>query len=103
MKYIATQTGKTKSGKFKVYIWGQPDWHISDWTGTNYRLASVKGQPHRGFTTRFEAETFARSKFSTEEAAKSYARIIGDGSFLAEDRAEELALEDVDFSREYRS
>ena len=43
--------GMKPSGAYKAYFWGRADAHISDWRGTNYRIAPVDGQPSRGFKT----------------------------------------------------
>lgn len=77
--------GKLRSGGFKVYVWGQPDLHLSNWRGCNFRYKAVDGQPHRGFATLEEAVTFGQSKFSSLTEVRKWARSVGDGSFLTDE------------------
>tara|TARA_Y100000310_G_C20148403_1_gene563531 strand:- start:49 stop:327 length:279 start_codon:yes stop_codon:yes gene_type:complete len=79
----------TKAGRYKVYVWGQPDNHVSNWNGENHRTHSVKGQPSRGFETRQEAEEWARKKFSDYDVFEKYAGWCGDGTFVSESRFKE--------------
>lgn len=73
---------KMKHG-FKVKIWGQPSNHLMDWNGCNYRIATVEGQPLRGFKTFKDAEKFARTKFKDQEAVDVYAQTrVGLGTWL---------------------
>lgn len=85
MTYIGTYIKQLKSNGYKVVVWGQPNFHASDWRGCNYRVMTVKGQPHRGFTSIDDAEAFAKKVFTTEKDAKNYAESNGDGSFLVGD------------------
>ena len=59
--------GTTPKGKYKAYLWGQADGHVSDRRGCNFRYAAIDGQPFRGYDTKAEAIAFAKQKFLTEE------------------------------------
>ena len=99
MKYIGTFIGKTPKGKFKVYIWGQPDYHIMDWSGCNYRYLAVGGQPARGFDTFAQALTAAKKLFHTEARAREYAGNRGDGTFMSDAKFKSFEMKDVKWSK----
>jgi len=73
-----------KSGNWKVCIWGQADGHVSDWCGCNFRIKTVKGQPHKGFATKEEAEEWGRSQFVNQGAVQFYGERAGDGSHMGD-------------------
>ncbi len=83
MKYIETQIEETLKGKFKAYVWGQPDAHLMDWNGCNYRHKPVPGQPLRGYKTVKDVERYIKAWW-TKEKLKEFAINCGDGSFLSE-------------------
>lgn len=91
------ETGKTPSGRFKVYVWGQPNDHISNWSGCNYRWKAVDGQPVRGFATREEAEQWARTRFSSKQEASDWAYRAGDGTWMSEEKFIDFDFKSVDF------
>ncbi len=92
----SVETGKTPSGRFKVYVWGQPNYHIMDWRGCNYRYKAVPGQPHRGWETRKEAEEWARTQFENVAQARGWAYFnAGDGTFMTDDKFADLDLQPV--------
>lgn len=95
MQDVSLVIGKTSSGKYKVYVWGQPDWHLMDWRGCNYRYKCVEGQPHYGFETAEGAEQFARKKFKTNNDVKEYGNGCGDGTFLTEEKFSSMEIKDV--------
>ena len=95
MNMISVCTVTITKRRFKVYIWGQPDLHMMDWNGCNYRTMTVKGQPHRGFASREEAEAWALDRFPTDADATVYASEGGDGTFMSNSRYEELNLKDI--------
>jgi len=84
MQFIGVFVATTKSGRWKAYCWGQAAGHISDWTGCNYRYASVEGQPRLGFVESTEAEAWVRERFPTDDHARQWAKRAGDGSHLGE-------------------
>lgn len=95
MKLIYVMTGKTKTGAFKAYLWGQADMHVCDWRGSNYRTRAIPGQPLRGYKTRAEADSFARRRFSTLDDAHDLAGRIGDGTHLNDPRYKTMEAEEV--------
>ena len=85
------EIGLTPSGNgYKLYFIGQPDLHMTDWAGCNFRTMTVKGQPHRGFKTPEEAFDFLLETFPDYESALQYAYRNGDGTFLNNDRAKQM-------------
>jgi len=90
--------GMKPSGAYKAYFWGRADAHISDWRGTNYRIAPVDGQPSRGFKTYKDAENFARAKFQSEDQITEAARYIS-GSHFSDSRANRMEWKTIDISR----
>ena len=95
MQGAALVVGKTKSNRFKAYIWEQPDGHVSDWQGCNYRIATVEGQPHKGYETQEQAIEFAKSQFKTKREVVKYGSCVGNGSFLTDQRFRESQVTDV--------
>lgn len=82
--------------KYKVKIWGQSADHVMDWNGCNFRIATIAGQPLRGFATKEEAETWARNKFKDQQDVDDYAYALdGIGTFLKDKIFSRL--HDVDF------
>lgn len=57
--FLTTMVVKTAKGfAWKAMIQGQPDDHIMDWQGSNYKFLVVKGQPRYGFPTETHAMEF---------------------------------------------
>lgn len=81
MKLLDVIVARTPKGGYKAYFWGQPDNHLMDWLGCNYRIISVPGQPLRGFATEAGAAAFARKAFPTHAMA-ALACFGTDGSFM---------------------
>ena len=80
MKYIGVDIRDLKSGRDKADVWGQGDFHIMDWGGCNFRGRPLPGQPHRGFDSLEDCETWLRRNW-TKDTAKNFAEHCGDGSF----------------------
>lgn len=90
MNYIGAFVKQLPSGGYKAYIWGQPEGHIMDWNGCNYRRATIPDQPLFGFKTKEEARDFVLLEFKTEKELRKYAyKNIGDGSFLTDKSIED--------------
>ena len=89
--------GTTPKGGYKAYFWGRADAHISDWRGTNYRIAPIDGQPSRGFKTCQEAEDFARAKFKSEDQVAEAARRIP-GSHFSDSRGNRMEWKTIHIS-----
>lgn len=103
MNPIGIMLATTKSGRWKAYAWGQPETHIMDWNGSNYRYASIADQPHSGFATQAEADAWVRRRFSTEEDAEKWIRSnTGDGTHLGDSFHKERAVVDVDLPKKIR-
>lgn len=78
--------GRTPSGSgWKAYAWGQPNGHMQDWRGANYRLAVIPGQPTRGYALAWEAFRFATMCFPTEVDFERWVRKTA-GSFCTDAR-----------------
>lgn len=93
--YVAS---RRYEGKYKVYIMGQPAGHISDWRGCNYRVWSIKGQPHKGFSTKEEALAWVKKTFkSGYEVHQATSR--GDGTFIKQGMFYETDYVTVKFKR----
>lgn len=88
MNYIGAFVRQLPSGGFKAYLWGQPDMHIMDWNGCNYRRTTIPNQPLFGFKTPEEATAFVLLKYKTEQDLREYACKAGDGTFLTDEIAE---------------
>ena len=58
---FSTIIAATPKGNYKVYWMGYADDHVMDWLGCTFKHVTVAGQPHRGFKTWEEAETFELS------------------------------------------
>ena len=84
MQYSRTVIRKLPSGGFKLYIWGQPDNHIMDWLGCNYRLLTLPGQPRKGFHASEDALGFLARDYPSEVDVRKWAEHAGDGSFLTD-------------------
>lgn len=89
---------KTPAGRFKGYAWGSPNYHMMDWRGCNYHFRSVDGQPHRGYATVEECETFLRARFANERALWDWAE-RGEGTFMTAETFKRR-VKDVDLPRE---
>jgi len=86
MQYIGAFVQMLPSGRgYKAYLWGQPDLHIMDWNGANYRRATIPGQPLFGFQTPEKAINFVLANYQTEADLKKYAEKCGDGAFLTDE------------------
>jgi hypothetical protein len=74
--FLTEMVVKTAKGfAWKVMIQGQPDEHMMDWAGTNYRFLVVRGQPRFGFSTEREAFEFLQHlppECKEEELNRSY-------------------------------
>jgi hypothetical protein len=92
MKKATLNIGKLKSGWFKVYVWGQPDFHTTDLRGSNYRTKSVSGQPHNGFFTYEDALSWAKNRFKTQYDFEYYVCTCGNGMFMNVRRFDDLEL-----------
>lgn len=87
--------GKTPSGSgWKAYAHGQPNIHVTDWRGANYRIATVPGQPSRGFKTAEEALSFASTRFASEADFNRWS-FRADGSFCTDERFQSLEMRDT--------
>ena len=71
---------------YKVYLWGQPDEHIMDWRGCNYRRLSIPAdllkQPRGGFPN--VADAFLAFDRADESAIKKWSERAGDGTHLSD-------------------
>ena len=92
MQYIGAFIRQLPSGGFKAYFWGQPDMHIMDWNGANYRYKVVpaaagdnKEQPFFGYKTKEEALQFLIDNYPDERDLGKVAEKEGDGSFLPDE------------------
>jgi len=90
MKNLHTIVGRTKSGRFKVYWFGQPELHISNWRGCNYKFVTAKGQPFRGFEKYQDAVAFEKELREDEERYEKEKRIASSysGSSMADERTD---------------
>ena len=77
-----------KSEKWKLYVWGHAFGHVSDWSGCNYRIASLPTQPFRGFETKQEA-----IKFLEQSHLEQLIGEAGEGRFFNDDVAEKKFIE----------
>lgn len=89
MKNVKLSTGTTKSGGWKAVMIGRCE------KFPNLRVATVEGQPHRGFESRALAAKFAKDRFASAEAVEKYAHGAGDGQFLSAAREKEMKVEHV--------
>jgi len=87
MNYIGAFVQELSSGRgYKAYAWGQPESHIMDWNGCNYRRTTLPNQPLFGFKTIEEAITFVLKRYDTERDLKIYIeKKTGDGTFLTDE------------------
>ena len=81
MKLIDAITVERKGG-YGAYLWGQPDDHVMDWNGCNYRSLSLT---RKRFTAREEAEAYILDRFPSWQHASWFAQGKGDGSFMGRD------------------
>lgn len=88
MKVVGLVVMKNDNGRWKAYVWGQPDNHISDWRGTNYRRMAIPGQPQRGYDTEEQATAFVQDRFSLWDEVEEFANRRGDGSYCDYDAFE---------------
>lgn len=90
--------GKTPSGKgWKIYAWGQPNGHIMDWNGCNYRIATAGyRQPLRGFTVPHAAVDHLRDHQVTEDQLLQTVERT-DGAFLTDARFKQLIGINLDY------
>lgn len=95
MRKATLHIGKLPTGRFKVYIWGQPDHHVDDRRGCNYRTKTVSGQPHLGFPTYEVARAWANERFKNQFDFECYARDCGNGTHMNDDRFDEMELRDI--------
>ena len=57
--FITTMSIQTKKGfAWKAFVQGQPDEHMMNWNGCNYKFISIRTQPRRGFAYEWEAHEF---------------------------------------------
>ena len=61
LSFLDVMHVREENQRFKVYAIGQPDYHITDWAGCNFRRAAIAGQPRHGFDTIEEARAFKES------------------------------------------
>lgn len=86
-------TPKTK--RWKAYVWGQPDYHIMDWRGCNYRVYAIHDQPRRGFDSADEAVAWYHQRFPTRDDLERYVRGRGDGCYMPDAFFKERQCVDV--------
>lgn len=48
--------------KFFIYFQGQPEEHVMDWSGCNFRVVRAEGQPKGGFETPWDAWLWAEER-----------------------------------------
>jgi hypothetical protein len=85
MKLCYPQVFKTKRGKFTVALVGQPDEHMMNWNGCNYRRMALPKELRKKFDTAEEA--FAYEKLVDTERLEEltrYAYENGQGSSFNE-------------------
>ena len=95
MNYTGTFIRQLPSGGYKAYIWGQPNNHIMDWNGANYRQKVIPNQPLFGYKTKEEALQAIIDFNPEERGMEKWAIKVGDGTFLKEEWARDWL--DVDF------
>jgi len=92
MNYIGAFVKQLPSGGYKAYIWGQPDMHIMDWNGPNYRRKTIPDQPLFGHKTEQETVDFVLSTYPQEVNLREWAqhRRTGDGTSLTNEFFKEV-------------
>lgn len=85
-QFLTTMVVKTTNGfTWKAMIQGQPDEHIMDWRGANYKFLVVRGQPRQGFPTERQAQNFIDDPLRYKDLQKElYRACNAKGSYYPE-------------------
>jgi hypothetical protein len=86
MQYAYLSVFKSpKTGKYRVMIVGQPDNHMMNWRGCNYRRMTLPTPLKRTFTTIQEAEAYRKElEAKNEPMLIKFAAVLGDGAWFPE-------------------